>query len=339
MKKGVIRVEANSDVGLGHATRAFSLCEMLSNDSSISLAFREMPSKLKKEFGLLSCDLICLKDINPSEEYSYLKSVLGDIDFVIVDGYSFLDYFKLDVKSSGVKLILIDDNTEISIKADLLINHSPGLRKTNYPLYKESNLCLGLDFALLRSDFLKDNFYSDEVNDNLKKDGVLVCLGGSDPLKISNLIVKALLSKTKEVIHCVLGELNSNFNNFDMNQFIDNRLFLYQGLSALEMRKLMLSANVGVCSSSTISLECIASRLPILVGWSVDNQKNIYDGITNKDLAIGLGNFDNIQEEQIVDSVMSLVADEKSRNRMIDSQISHLDLRSSTRIKKAILEN
>ena len=339
MKKGVIRVEANSDIGLGHATRAFSLCEMLSNDSSIFLAFREMPSKLKKEFSSLSCDLICLKDINPSEEYSYLKSVVGDIDFVVVDGYSFLDYFKLDVKSSGVKLILIDDNAEISITADLLINHSPGLRITNYPLYKESNLCLGLDFAMLRSDFLKDNSYSDKKKDNPKKDGVLVCLGGSDPLKISNLIVDSLLSETREVIHCVLGELNSNFNTYYKDQYIDNRLFLYQGLSALEMRKLMRRSNVGVCSSSTISLECIASRLPILVGWSVDNQKNIYDGITNKGLAIGLGNFDNIQEEQIVDSVMSLVADEKSRNRMIDSQISHLDLRSSIRIKKAILEN
>ena len=76
-----------------------------------------------------------------------------------------------------------------------------------------------------------------------------------------------------------------------------------------------------------------------MVGWSVDNQKNIYDGITNKDLAIGLGNFNNVQVEQIVDSVMSLVANEKSRNRMIDSQVSNLDLKSSFRIKKAILEN
>ena len=336
-KKGVIRVEANSDIGLGHATRAFSLCEMLSTDSSIFIAFREMPSKFKKEFSSLNCNLISLKDINPSEEYSYIKSVVGELDFAVVDGYSFLDYFKLEVQSSGVKLVLIDDNAEVSINADLVINHSPGLTNTDYPSYNKSNLCLGLDFAMLRSDFLKDISCSDQ--DELKKNGVLVCLGGSDPSKISNVIVDSLLSETKEVVHCVLGELNSNFNSYYKNQFIDERLFLHQGLSASELRKLIKISNIGICSSSTISLECIASRLPILVGWSVDNQKNIYNGITDEGLAIGLGNFNNIQEEQFIKSVMSLVANDKARKKMIDSQISNLDLKSSIRIRKAILEH
>ena len=57
--KGIIRVEANSSIGMGHAMRAFSLCEMLLPESSITIVFRDMPEKTKqllletnRDFGL-----------------------------------------------------------------------------------------------------------------------------------------------------------------------------------------------------------------------------------------------------------------------------------------------
>lgn len=331
--KGVIRVEANSEIGMGHATRALALCEMLIPDSEISVAFRNMPDNTKEEFSLLGCDLIPLEGISISDEYPYIKSITDCVDYVIVDGYSFLDKFKEDVISSGIKLVLIDDNADPSVKADLVINHSPGLTASDYPTFKSSNLLLGLDFVMLRSQFLNET-----IHINKKKQGILVCLGGSDPKKISNVIVDSLLTYTDETIHCVLGELNSNFDTYNKNRIIGNKLFLHKGLTASEMKNLMRTTNAGICSSSTISLECIASRLPIAVGWSVDNQKNIYDGITGQGLALGLGNFDHIKSDRIAESVMSLITQEKIKKRMINSQAYSLDLKSPTRIRKAILE-
>ena len=334
--KGIIRVEANSSIGMGHAMRAFSLCEMLLPESSITIVFRDMPEKTKQEFIKLGCDLICLEEINPSEEFFYAKTITGNIDFVIVDGYSFLDKFKLDVKSFGDRLVIIDDNADLSFEADLVINHSPGLKPSNYPLIKSCNLCLGLDYVMLRSDFLQQDSQLNKKEE--KKKGVLVCLGGSDPMRLSNKIVDLLLSFTDEIIHCVLGELNSNFDSYYNNQIINKRLFLHKGLTSLEMRNLMRRSRVGICTSSTISLECIASRLPIVVGWSEDNQRNIYDGITEKGLALGVGKFEDLNHDLISSSIISLVKNNKIRKSMIDSHISSLDLKSTLRIKEAILK-
>ena len=332
MKKGVIRVEANPDIGLGHATRAFSLCEMLLPEASIAIAFRDMPEKTKQEFIKLGCDLICLDKISSSDEYSHTKRITGEIDFVIVDGYSILDTFKKDTKSCGDKLVLIDDNADLSFEADLVINHSPGLKLTNYPLIKKSNLCLGLDYVMLRSEFLN------RTTNLENKKGILVCLGGSDPMKLSNKIVDLLLSYTDEIIHCVIGELNLNFDENYSSKIINERLFLYKDLTSLEMRNLMSRSKAGICTSSTISLECIATRLPIVVGWLEDNQKNIYDGITKKGLALGIGKFEDLNQDQISSSILSLIENDKIRKNMIDSQISNLDLKSTSRIKEAILK-
>ena len=336
MKKGVIRVEANPNIGLGHATRAISLCEMLLPEASIAIAFRDMPEKTKQEFIKLGCDLICLDKISTSDEYSHTKRITGKIDFVIVDGYSFLDRFKKDTKSCGDKLVLIDDNADLSFEADLVINHSPGLKPTNYPLIRKSNLCLGLDYVMLRSEFL--NRTKNLENKKEIKKGILVCLGGSDPMKLSNKIVDLLLSYTDEIIHCVIGELNSNFDGNYTSEIINERLFLYKDLTSLEMRILMSRSKAGICTSSTISLECIATRLPIVVGWLEDNQKNIYDGITKKGLALGIGKFEDLNQDQISSLIISLIENNKIRKNMIDSQISNLDLKSTSRIKEAILK-
>ena len=336
MKKGVIRVEANPEIGLGHATRAFSLCEMLLPETTIAIAFRDMPEKTKQEFIKLGCDLICLDKISASDEYSHTKRITGKIDFVIVDGYSYLDTFKKDTKSCGDKLVLIDDNADLSFEADLVINHSPGLTLTNYPLIKKSNLCLGLDYVMLRSEFLNQTMNLENKKE-IKK-GILVCLGGSDPMKLSNKVVDLLLSNTDEIIHCVIGKLNFNFDENYNSKNINERLFLYKDLTSLEMRNLMSRSKVGICTSSTISLECIATRLPIVVGWLEDNQKNIYDGITNKGLALGIGKFEDLNQDQISSSILSLIENDKIRKNMVDSQISNLDLKSTSRIKEAILK-
>ena len=62
--KGIIRIEANSKIGMGHATRALALCEMLLSESDISIVFRDMPDNIKQEFSVLGCDLISLEGMS-----------------------------------------------------------------------------------------------------------------------------------------------------------------------------------------------------------------------------------------------------------------------------------
>ena len=65
------------------------------------------------------------------------------------------------------------------------------------------------------------------------------------------------------------------------------------------MAKLMTQSKIGICTSSTVALECCAINMPLIVGYLVNNQKNIYDGLINAKMACGIGKLKNSNIQKI----------------------------------------
>ena len=140
--KALIRVESNSEIGSGHAMRMLALASMLHKHFDLYLAFRDMPTKIQKlyqEFGVI---LINLEDTKFHEELDFISFKVNDLDIAIVDGYKSLDYFKNKCIESELKLVLIDDLLINNIKADLIINHSPGIKESEFKPLKNTIFCL-----------------------------------------------------------------------------------------------------------------------------------------------------------------------------------------------------
>ena len=74
----------------------------------------------------------------------------------------------------------------------------------------------------------------------------------------------------------------------------------------------------------------------MIVGWSAKNQSRFYKKISQLGLAKGIGNFEELDLDILLDSLKELIFSEKAREKMIRKQIKYFDGKSPERIVKAM---
>ena len=332
-KTALIRVDANFLIGSGHAMRMLALSEMIGSKFNLHVAYRDLPENLIKSFETIGATLMPLHNISQQNELKFLFSKIKSIDLIIIDGYEELDDFKKQSIESISKVLLVQDDKKITFEADLIINHSPFIQDTSVKKLP-NRICFGLEYSILQDCFL-------EVARNpalfmRKKKGIFLNLGGSDPNDVTSKILKILIEETSENIRCVLGPMNRNIEGIKENfKEFQDRLEIFHSLSAIQMRDILISSKLGICPSSTIALEAIACRLPLITGWSVENQKDIYAGLDKLGLAKGIGNLE-ASLKKISINIHELTSNTDIRSDIITNQICHMDGNSSKRINESI---
>jgi len=333
--KALIRVESNPEIGSGHAMRMLALASMLQIDLEIYLAFRDLPTNIKKLYKEIGVSLIRIKKSESSEELEYVSSKINGLDIIIVDGYESLDCFKKQCLKSKKKLVLIDDLIKKDIEADLIINHCPGINRSDFEPLKNSKFGLGLDYVLLQDCFLNQAKALNIFNNT--REGIFVNLGSSDPENLTLKLLDILIEETDEKINCILGSLNKHSiiikKKFRKHK---QRILFYENISSNKIKDLMISSKIGVCSASTISLEAIACRLPIVIGWGAQNQINLYSGQKNLGLAKGIGNLKHLDFELMLKTTKNLLSNKSMLEDMMLKQAQYLDGKSPQRVSKAI---
>ena len=153
-KKVILRADGNSEIGMGHFYRTLALGEMLKNDFECIFAtqtpVRQQINELKKTFG----NLINLP-ANDTHFNQFLNHLNGN-EIVVLDNYYFDTSYQKKIQDKGCKLVCIDDIHDKHYVADIVINHAPGLNKSVFSTENYTKLLLGLDYTLLRKDFLSD---------------------------------------------------------------------------------------------------------------------------------------------------------------------------------------
>ena len=181
MKRKVkIRVDANSQIGLGHLIRCIALAHMLRDDYEISFHSAGPVESTRDLVPACGFRLIAM-----TGEDDYL-SFVEEGDIVILDGYGFDDVYQKKVKDRGTFLICIDDIPNRHFVADMVINHAPGINKEDYSCESYTQLCLGPEYAMLRPEFLAGAEPSKNRSD------LLLCIGGADPLNLNERILESL---------------------------------------------------------------------------------------------------------------------------------------------------
>ena len=333
--KILIRVDSNQELGAGHAMRMLALSSILHKEFNIYVAFKKMPKYFRKLYLDFGAILIDLSKIKSNTEFESNTITIKDFDIAVIDGYESLDSFKKFCIKNKIKLVLVDDLLADDFEADLIINHSPGLKKKDFKKLKKTTLCLGFEYALIQKCFLEKA--KSQVRSSVRRDGIFLNLGASDPKEITSKIIDIILKNTNEKITCVLGPLNKNsllvkesFKNESL------RVNFFDNLSSESICDLLMSSKIGICSASTISIEAFSCRLPLIVGWSAKNQSRFYKKISQMGLAKGMGNFEQLDLSLLLNSIKELIFSEKSREKMIRKQIKYFDGKSPERIIKAM---
>lgn len=302
-KKVIIRVDGNSNMGLGHIYRGLAIAEMLKAQFDVVFIIRQTTTTIPIEDAGFSFRLIPdnIKLLNESE---WLKDSLDSNDIIILDGYQFDENYQKKLKDNYFKLVYIDDLAQGNQIADFVINHNPGAKESDYETAKYTKLALGFDYAMLRPAFLEIAKHKRRIQ---SINTAFVCFGGSDTYDYTFQSVKALLKINQfKKINVVVGEAYRNKEIFELSKR-NPKINIRKNLSETELTAVMKASNFAIAPASTIMMELLAVGMPILSGYYVENQKRFYQYLKDKNLILGLGDFKDITLEKLNQNIINLL--------------------------------
>ena len=263
----------NEFTGSGHLNRLIAFAEQLDNDKEIEFIFNSnVPKNFPYNHKLIKSDLTLNQEI---------KAILSIIDCsfstLILDGYSFnKEYLRmLKEMRQDLFLVYVDDFAGTIQYADVIINHSPGVKPTDYEVPSKTKLFLGLSYLMIRKEFLNDNEEQNSVN----KGSVFICLGGVDDNNATNKVVETLNDIDRvNLITVVLGSAYKHKSPLLNNA----KVRAYTNLSAKEMKEKMKESELLLLPSSTLSLEGFALQKKMIILKTSVDQAYVYQGLSEK---------------------------------------------------------
>lgn len=204
--------------------------------------------KLISSYNLFKCKILFFKD---EKELKLIRNSL-----IIVDGYTFnLKYLnKLNLLDN--KIIFIADVHERVPDCEILINHLPWKKESDYNQFKINNFLLGPKFAILRSSFLKKS--------SNPKGRYLISLGLSNVSEEITKVYNALkdLNISDEMIDIVYDK---RIKNIPL-KFLNN-------LNSEEMFKVICNAEYTFITPGNISYEVFSVARKTIMGYVSESQK------------------------------------------------------------------
>ncbi|WP_282115639.1 UDP-2,4-diacetamido-2,4,6-trideoxy-beta-L-altropyranose hydrolase [Cellulophaga baltica] len=327
-KKIIFRADGDSTTGLGHLYRLFSLVEIIKHTYQFVFVVLENSTNsiIPKEYN----KVIIPKEIKTKNEPEWLESNFPSKDYILIaDGYQFTASYQKKIKQKGYNLIYIDDLVTEHMYADIVINHSPYLQKDNYQKENYTELALGTQFALLRPLFLEEAKKIKTIN---TINTAFICFGGADPFNLSLKALNALLQvKSFKKIHVVLGGAYKHEEIFNLKENNPSKIQVHRNISEKNLINVMSECQFAIAPASTILYELCCLKMPILSGYYVENQKNIYNGLSQKNAIINGGDFRNYKTLDFLRKIKDFLNNPKIDSYLI-SQQSLFDSNSKIRI-------
>lgn len=319
--KILLRSDGNENTGYGHLIRLNAFAEILKKKFEIKFLTRET-SNIKLLSNWVNPLFIPNKFTIDEEINLISNNYEGHI--IILDGYQFDSKYQKELKSKGLKLIYIDDLASSYMYADCVLNHAIGLNLSNYSGEYYTRYFLGSDFALLRQGFLDSAKLKQIENVNFKK--AFVSFGGTNSSKLIFNAVNALLSFENFIkIYVIIGKAITDISI--LNFFVANKkIELLIDVKEEILIQVMKDSDLSIVPSSTVAYELASLRKIIASGYTTNNQKFLYDGLSDNNLIFEMGDICNFEIKDFnyyIENILQTSND--VLNSKLESQILHFD--------------
>jgi UDP-2,4-diacetamido-2,4,6-trideoxy-beta-L-altropyranose hydrolase len=335
-QKVYFRTDANTKIGMGHLVRCSALAKMIENQFEIGFVIRYSPSAVVKKFLNPDYEIIALNESNEIEEM-ISRNILSAANIIVLDSYDFDSSYQSRVKSSGVKVVFIDDIVAFDYDVDVIINQADNIKEVNYSTLSRVKFCLGSKFILLRDAFLNATVKSRELK---RIESVFVSFGGADMDNVSRKVLK-VLSRFPQLknIHVLSSSVNENIAKWS-HEFINSRIVKFHNdLAAEEVCNLMQSCELALGPCSNLALELCSIGIVFITGTTASNQVNYYDALTGNSCALGIGIWQELSEEDLYNKVASvMIYDEKDIAWFVRNQRNYIDGQSGKRLLNIFLD-
>jgi UDP-2,4-diacetamido-2,4,6-trideoxy-beta-L-altropyranose hydrolase len=291
--KITFRVDASTQMGIGHVMRCLALAEVLQeNGANVGFICRKHDGNLIdkiRTYGFNVSELELLQDVQTDNKlaHSYWLGVtqqhdakecinilqLEKVDWLIVDHYALDEDWHNELNKYCNKLMVIDDIADRKFQCDVLLNQNLGICKDDYKDKVPNNceLLLGCDYALFRPEFLKyrsKSLFKRKSTREVKN--ILVSMGGSDNENITYKILQKLDGNFNIVV--VLGAISVHKEMIEKYAVGKTIKVVFD---VVNMAQLMFDADLSIGAGGATSWERCCLGLPTLMYITADNQKNV----------------------------------------------------------------
>lgn len=334
VQRVVIRVDASTEMGLGHLMRCLSLARGLADDGAeVFFLLRSHAARLA---GLIEGEghaVRLLPDPEHREEvpaedesaHSFwlpttwqkdagqtLDAIhdIGPVDWLIVDHYALDAKWERMLRGRVPSILAIDDLADRDHDCDILLDQNLVLdmeRRYHGRLAVTCRPLLGPAYALLRPEFAGQRESLPERSGRI--DRVLICYGGSDP---GNETAKALsaikcLSKPQLAVDVAIGLSNPNGDSISALCREMPDVELHRG--ANNMAELMARADLAIGAGGVMSWERCCLGLPTIAVHIADNQIGALTALAGCGAVAYLGSAASVTVDQIAGTLRSMLDD------------------------------
>ena len=341
-----IRCNASTEVGTGHFQRCLTLASYLvASGATVSWILNQEAKDLFSneltgyQTGYVRSSLSELEDAKCSARF-ITENRKSNETICIVDSYTLGKQWEECIKTTGVKLVVIDDLERVHT-CDLLVDQNYKVNQAqSYPdLPKQCTKLLGPSYALLNTTYR-------EALKNIKpietrKPHVLICYGGSDPKRETEKALSALLKTdtldTKFSIIAGPGypakESLSALLKSQSGQTIDNFTIID---SPNNMAELLAQSSFSIGAGGTMHWERCCLGIPTITTSIAENQIPASEALSKAGAIHYLGSSHTVTEQEILQAYLKLRNNKKELVEMSLHAMKIVDGNGCSRVADAI---
>ncbi|MBL0139314.1 MAG: UDP-2,4-diacetamido-2,4,6-trideoxy-beta-L-altropyranose hydrolase [Bacteroidetes bacterium] len=329
----ILRADGGAVQGMGHVVRCLALAEILSETYEVSFAIQESEESTLFEIRKVVKEVWILPKVQDYkiDALNFLPH-LNRSDIVVLDGYHFTTDYEKSIRSIKCKLVLIDDLHSWHHVADVVFNSADSVKQSDFSSEPYTRFFLGLQYVLLRKPFIANTTV---VRRRSEISRVFLNMGASDSENLTMKFTNALSNiKGIREIHLMLGAVNVHTPLVQKlaGEITNVKIQVHQDISAEKIVSILRQCELAICPASTISMECCAVGIPMISGYTIENQKGVLDGLTRHKVLINLGDLRQIDMEIFRTKLMDLIQTPGLLEEMVANQKNLIDGNSPKRI-------
>jgi len=323
-----IRVDASSQIGIGHFMRCLTLADALKQrGAQIRFVCRHLPKYLQDMLVNKGHELMRLNNkpngaiidtlahahwlgVSQNQDAAATKHALSGQawDWLIVDHYALDARWESALRQVAKKILVIDDIADRQHACDVLLDQNFYVdMETRYTdkVPAHCQLLLGPRYALLRDEFL---WLREQTKPRLGAvKNILVFFGGVDPENCTSLVIQALTSMSNEGLHVdvVIGAQHPNYEQIRQACYARGYTCHVQ---TKRMAELMAAADLAIGAGGSTTWERMCLGLPAIVISIADNQTPTNQALMKAGYINFLGELSSVTEADIVAGIHHCLA-------------------------------
>ncbi len=361
VKRVVIRVDASTEMGMGHLMRCLSLARVLADDGAAVLfllrshaaglvrliegeghAVRLLPDPASRPDDALAGGTAHARWLPTSWEHDSKQTLeavdrFGRVDWLIVDHYALDGRWERVLRERVPRILAIDDLADRNHDCDMLLDqnlvHEMDSRYDGR-LPPGCRTLLGPSYALLRAEFAGKR--KSLVPRSGEVGRILVGFGGSDPGNETGKALAAIksLHSPSHAVDVVIGLTNPNADS--LARLCGEMPMAQLHCGAGNMAELMENAGLAIGAGGIMSWERCCLALPTIAVGIADNQTGALTALAGSGAVTYLGSAPSVTVHRLAGAIRSILDDPARTRAMGEAAGALVDGLGTSRVREAM---